>query len=174
MGKIVSGDKPKFDLITASKSKKYKIITAVVLIIGLLLLGGGLLMKNMITSAVIPNTLQISELSGMSSKNSQLVCDISIDQSFMIKTGTTEERALVQPIIFTLLDGAENFLEVRDVTNTYQINESYYSGLFYLHIREDAPAYVTVEDKQIKPTGKLRITCGSFMKEITFTYYHQN
>ena len=170
-----TGDKPKFDLITASKSKKYKIITVVVLILGVLLLGGGLLMKGFNTATVVPNTLEIvkSEFSGLTTTNGELTCDISIDQPFILKTGTDSDRALATPIIFTLLNGAEKFLKVCDATNSQQITKSYYPGLFYLSILDNAPAYVTNPEngEPMRPEGILRITCGSFMQEIKLTYY---
>ena len=171
MGKFASGDKPKFDLITASKTRKYKIVTSVVLILGLIFLGLGLLLKGGVTQAVIPNSLEISELSGLTQKNGELLCDISIDQSFIVNTGTVDGRALVEPITFTLMDGAEKFLVVCDATNTYQVSQDYYPGLYHLRIRSNAPEYINQNGSLVRPTGKLRITCGSYMKEITFTYY---
>ena len=171
MGKFASGDKPKFDLITASKTRKYKIVTAVVLIFGLIFLGLGLLLKGGVTQTTIPNSLDVSELSGLTQKNGELLCDISIDQSFIIKTGTIEGRALVEPIKFTLMDGAEQFLIVCDETNTYQINQGYYPGLYHLRIRSYTPEFINRNGNLVRPSGKLRITCGSYMKEITFTYY---
>ena len=172
MGKFATGDKPKFDLVTASKTKKYKIITAGVLILGLLLLGGGLLMKNLTTKTVIPNALEITELSGLTSKNGQLTCDISVDQPMLIGTGTVEGRALTEPITFTFLNGASKFLTVRDSTNTSQITKTYYPGLYYLSIRADAPEFVTNEvGDDVRPSGTLRIQCGSYIKDIVFTYY---
>ena len=171
MGNFATGDKPKFDLVTASKTKKYKVITAVILILGLLLLGGGLLMKGLNTKTVVPNTLEINELSGLTNKNGQLTCNISIDQPFLINTGTVDGRALVEPITFTFLDGASQFLVVRDQNNSRQITKSYYPGLFYFGIRANAPEYViNAGGESVNPTGKVRITCGSFMKEIVFTY----
>ena len=170
MGKLGTGDKPKFDLITASKTKKYKIITAVVLIFGLLFLGLGLLLKGAVTQTVIPNNLEISELSGLTQKNGEYFCDISIDQTFIINTGTLSGRALAEPITFTLLDGADLFLSVYDATNDHLITEAYYPGLFYLHIKRNAPAYINRQGEQVEPTGKLRITCGSFEEVINFTF----
>ena len=90
MGKTTeTGEKPKFDLITASKTKKYKIITAVVLIIGVLLLALGLLLRSTLTSAVTPNALTIvdgtlSNLEGTGPTNYN--CTISIDQTFVLTT----------------------------------------------------------------------------------------
>lgn len=169
-----TGDKPKFDLITASKSKKYKIITVVVLILGVLLLGGGLLMKGFNTATVVPNTLEIvkSEFSGLTVTNGELTCDISIDQPFILKTGTDSDRALATPITFTLLNGAEKFLKVCD-SELEQITESRFPGLFYLSILDNAPAYVTNPEngEPMRPEGILRITCGSFMQEVKLTYY---
>jgi len=171
-----TGDKPKFDLVTASKTKKYRIITAVVLVIGVLLLIGGLLMKGLNTTTVVANSLEINELSGLTKKNDNniggLYCDISVDQPFLINTGTVNGRALSEPITFSLMGGAEQFLMVCDASNTYQINKSYYPGMFYLTIRDDAPTFVYNEiGEAVNPTGKLRISCGSYVKEINFTYY---
>ena len=92
MGKFTTGEKPKFDLITASKTKKYKIITAVILVVGLLMLGGGLLFRGLVTSAVAPNSLQIDMLSNLQGHN----CTISKNQLFCLSTGTVEGRALSQ------------------------------------------------------------------------------
>lgn len=173
MGKFSTGDKPKFDWITASKTKKYKIITAVVLAFGVLLLAGGLLLKNFVTSAVTPNALKIENLSNLQGKGPLgYHCVISTNQTFMLNTGTVSGRPLANPITFTLLDGAENFLEVWDSTDSYAINSSHYSGLFNLHIKADAPAYVTnTLGVTERPTGTLQINCGSYILQIEFTYH---
>ena len=109
MGKLGTGDKPKFDLITASKTKKYKIITAVVLIFGLLFLGLGLLLKGAVTQTVIPNNLEISELSGLTQKNGEYFCDISIDQTFIINTGTATAEDIKELIEFITLAVKEKY-----------------------------------------------------------------
>lgn len=171
MGINTAGDKPKFDLITASRSKKYRIITAVVLILGLLLLGGGFLLRSFVTEAVAPNDLQISELSGLRKEQGRDVCDISTDQTFIIRTGTVMSRALADPITFTIYDGAEQFLEVWDL-NKQVINEAHFPGMFYLHVRTNCPEYIKDEfGNDVRPSGKILITCGSYAKEITVTYY---
>ncbi len=158
-------DKPKFDLITASRSKKYRIITAVVLIFGLLFMGLGLLLRGFVTGTVTPNDLQISELSGLNHGNYR--CNISTDQSFILRTGTAMDQALSTPITFKIYDGAEQFLEIQDI-NHNTITQAYYPGMFYLHIRPNSPEFTNTNDR---PEGKLLISCGSYYKEITFTYY---
>lgn len=166
MGKFTTGEKPKFDLITASKTKKYKIITAVILVVGLLMLGGGLLFRGLVTSAVAPNSLQIDMLSNLQGNN----CTISKNQLFCLSTGTVEGRALSQPIIFELKDGAEDFLEVWDAKETQQLTTSHYPGMFWLHIKDDAPQSVNKEGNDVNPSGRLIIRCGSHVLEINFTY----
>lgn len=169
MGKNATGEKPKFDLITASKTKKYKIITGVILGLGVLILAISLLMKSLVTQAVVPNSLNIENLSNLQGNH----CIISNDQCFTLSTGTTPGRALADPIKFTLLDGADAFLEVRDDTDRNAINTSYYNGLFYLHIRENAPTWVenSSDGTLVRPTGILRITCGSHLLEIHLEYH---
>ena len=168
MGKLASGEKQKFDLVTASKTKKYKIIVAVVLVIGVLFLAGGLLMRSMLTSAVTPNALTImdgtlSNLDGTAPTD--YICTVSQDESFVLSTSTPQDRALANPITFTLYDGAETFLEVA-------ISSSNYQGMFWLHIRDDVPEYV--EDSagnQVRPSGYLRIACGSKVLRLKITYH---
>ncbi len=169
MGKNTTGEKPKFDLITASKTKKYKIITGVILGLGILILAISLLMKSMVTQAVVPNSLNIGDLSGLRGNQ----CIISNDQSFILSTGTTPGRALADPIKFSLLDGADAFVEVRDSADRNAISTSYYNGIFYLHIRENAPAWVenSSDGTKVRPTGTLRITCGSYLLEIHLEYH---
>lgn len=164
MGNNTAGEKPKFDLITASKSKKYKIITAVVLIIGVLLLGGGLLMRSFVTSAVAPNNLKLSNLSGRQSGENYI---ITKDEPFFLSTGNFADRALTTPITFTLMDGAEDFLEVCNA-DMNPITRSYYAGQFWLHVLDDAPV---TDQNGIRPTGTLVITCGSHTVIVRFTYY---
>ncbi len=172
MGNFSTGDKPKFDLITASKTKKYKIITAVVLILGVLFLLGGLLLRSFITSTDVPNSLTISNLSNLTGKGPiDYKCTIPNNQSFVLNTGTLDGHPLTEPIRFTLEDGAETFLEVWNANETKQISSSYYSGLFYLHIKDTAPKLVENENgEMVKPTGTLKISCGSFVLKIQFTY----
>lgn len=167
MGKLSTGEKPKFDLITASKTKKYKIITAVILVIGILLLGGGLLMRNFVTAAVTPNNLKIDALSGWQGGENYV---ISIDESFILSTGNVQGRPLNTPITFELRDGADKFMEVCNAKYN-PVKSSYYAGVFYLHIRDDAPA--TVDNgfgEMVNPTGTLVICCGSHSLTLRFTY----
>lgn len=163
MGKFSTGEKRKFDLITASKTKKYKIITAVILVLGILMLGGGLIMSNLESKTVIPNSLEIDNLSGLDRGNNH--CIISQDETFTISTGTLSGHPLSTPIRFKLLNGAEDFLSI--------IPQSYYDGLFTIYVKEDAPKFVenpiTHEFDQ-HPTGTLRITCGSELIQIEFEY----
>lgn len=167
MGTSTTGDKPKFDLITASRTKKYRIITVVFLIIGLLFLISGLLLQGFVTKAIAPNDLQISELSGLTEN---YTCDISIDQPFIVRTGTVMDKALSDPITFKFYDGAEQFLEVQDLNHNYT-TESHFPGLFYLHVKTSCPEFVkNAQGIDVRPTGKLRISCGSYVKIITFTY----
>ncbi|MCM1404674.1 MAG: hypothetical protein NC133_04235 [Prevotella sp.] len=175
MGKNTTGEKPKFDLITASKTKKYKIITGVILGLGILILGVSLLLKNLVTSAVVPNNLAINHLSNLTGTGPvNYTCTISQTEIFTLTTGTTAGRALANPIKFTLLDGAADFLEVRDATDSYAIDTSYYNGLFTLHIRDTAPAsVVNAAGDTVRPTGTLQINCGSFVLRIKFTYSAQ-
>ncbi len=172
MGNFSTGDKPKFDLITASKTKKYKIITAVVLILGVLFLLGGLLLRSFITSTDIPNSLTISNLSNLTGKGPiDYKCTIPNNQPFILNTGTLDGHPLTEPIVFTLEDGAEDFLEVWNSNETKRITRSYYSGLFYLHIKADAPKSVPNNNgDMVSPTGTLKISCGSFVIKILFTY----
>lgn len=171
MGKSATGEKQKFDWITASKTKKYKIITAVVLVIGVLFLGLSLIMRNLQTSAVVPNSLTImdSTLSGYDAKSNSY--KISQDETIVLSTGTVEGRALTTPIRFELDSAAAKFLEVRDNTNEDRITSSHYAGLFYLHILDDAPGPEETDDGFQYPQGTLTITCGSYLLEIKFTYY---
>lgn len=164
-----AGEKPKFDLITASKTKKYKIITGVVLGVGILLLALSLLFRSMLTAAVTPNSLTFMDgtLSGLSGTGpTNFTCEISIDQNFVLSTGTPQGRALANPITFTLDQNARTFLEVREKTGSYAISRSNYQGMFYLHIREDAPEYIN----GLRPSGDLTIRCGSKVLKVTFTY----
>lgn len=172
MGKSATGEKRKFDWIATSKTKKYKIITAVVLVIGVLFLGLGLLMQNMQTAAVVPNRLEIVDgtLSGLVGGKLNTY-NISQDETIVLTTGTVDGRPLTTPIEFFLLDGAEEFLEIYDSTNTKPITSSHYSGLFYLHIRDNAPG---PDENNIYPSGILRITCGSYALQINLTYYKKN
>ena len=165
MGKHATGEKQKFDLVTASKTKKYKIITGVILGIGVVLLLLSLLLKGSVTQAVVPNTLMINNLSNLKGTGpTGYTCVISQNETFTLSTGTTQGRALATPIKFTLLNGAKDFLEIQD--------SSYYDGLFTLRIRNNAPAFVENDFGQmVRPTGTLRITCGSYVIQIQFTYY---
>ncbi len=171
----VTGEKPKFDLITASKTKKYKIITSIVLVIGVLCLAFSLLLRSMITSAILPNSLEIVEgsLSGLNGvRPVNYTCVISQNQTFMLSTGTPQDRALSEPIQFILDADASLFLDVYDKTNSYPINSSNYQGLFYLHIKNGAPEYVKDQNNQdVRPSGKLTIKCGAKILQITFTYH---
>ena len=173
MGKTATGDKPKFDLITASKTKKYKIITAVVLTVGVLLLALGLLLRSTLTSAITPNDLTIVKdtLSGLDGTGpTNYTCEVSIDQPFVLSTSTPQQRALANPITFKLDADAQTFLEVRDKTDSYAINQAYYQGMFYLHVRENVPAYINQNGEDVRPSGYLTITCGSKVLRIQFTY----
>ncbi len=171
MGKFATGEKPKFDLITASKTKKYKIITAVVLVIGVLLLGLSILMYNMLTVAVAPNNLFVDNLSNYSRNLG--TCTISQDESFTITTGNPIDRALIDPIIFELDADAAVFLQIYDQTNTHEISSSRYQGLFYLHIRKDAPTTVEKNGITVEPSGILKIKCGIHITQINITYHHK-
>ena len=169
MGKFSTGDKPKFDLIAASKTKKYKIITSIVLVIGILCVAISLLLRSMLTPAILPKSLEIHSLSGLTDAGT---CVISQDQIFNLSTGTPQDRALSQPIQFILDAGASSFLEVYDKTNSYPINSANYQGMFYLHIKNNAPEYVKDQNNQdVRPSGKLTIKCGAKILQITFTYH---
>ena len=168
MGKNANKDKPKFDLITASKTRKYKVIVAVVLVLGVLLLGGGLLMRMMVTPAVTPNGLEIDSLSGLRQKNGLNVCTISIDQTFVVSVGRDMDAPLVNPITFTLDENAKQFMEVWDIADQKPITEAYYAGVFQIHIKDNAPT--EINGKQ--PTGNLTIRCGSYAYSIDFTYHY--
>ncbi|MCQ2382053.1 MAG: hypothetical protein MJ054_01990 [Clostridia bacterium] len=168
MGKITMNEKPKFDLITASKTKKYKIITSIVLVVGILMLIGGILLRTTLTSAVTPNALTINHLSNLDNST----CKISRDESFVISTSTPSNRALATPIIFELDDDAKLFLEVREKTDSQAINSAYYQGLFYLHVLDNAPSYLgegTTDEN--RPAGYLTIRCGSKALKIKMIYY---
>ena len=175
MVKLTTEEKAKFDLITASKTKKYKIISAVVLVIGVMLLGVSLLLRSMLTSAVTPNALTITDksLSGLDGTGpTNYTCTISQDETFILSTSTPQDRALANPITFTLDDDTKLFLEVREKSNTRAISTSNYQGLFYLHIRDNAPEYITEGlDEKVRPSGYLTITCGSKVLRIKFTYH---
>ena len=175
MGKSTTGEKPKFDWITASKTKKYKIITAVVLVIGVLLLGGGILLRGLLTAAVTPNGLTImnGSLSGLDGTGPVgYKCTISQDESFVLSTSTLQDRALANPIVFTLDADAQTFLAIYDTKNSYEIGSSNYQGLFWLHIRDNAPEWVTdAAGRQVRPSGNLKITCGSKTLMIKITYH---
>lgn len=167
MGKNTTGEKPKFDLITASKTKKYKIITAVVLLIGVLCLAGGLLMHSFVTKAVTPNNLKLNNLSGWKGGEKYV---ISTDESFTLSTGNVFGRPLTDPITFTLLDGADQFVEVWD-SESKQITSSYYAGVFYFHIKAGAPTRVQNEmGLWVAPSGTVVIRCGSHVVKIVLEY----
>ena len=182
MGNEFDGDKPKFDLVTASKTKKYKIIAGVILGLGILLLLGGILMRTLVTSAVTPNALTIVEkslsgLEGTTNAPMDYTCTISQDESFMLSTSTALDRPLANPIKFELDNDAKKFLEIQD-KNGATIKEYYYQGLFYLHIKStandglDADGYLTSNsEEKIRPTGYLTIRCGSRALRIKFTYH---
>lgn len=181
MGKIFDGEKPKFDLITASKTKKYKIISGVILGLGVLLLLIGLLMYNLVTAAVTPNALTIvdkslSGLDGTAPMN--YICTISKDEPFMLSTSTALDRPLANPIKFELDDNAKKFLEVRAKEDGPAVDEYYYQGLFYLHIKDtandnlDTDGYIISNDEEkVRPTGYLTVRCGSRALRIKFTYH---
>jgi|GEM_PF-3133755 len=175
MGKTFNGDKPKFDLVTASKTKKYKIITGVILGLGVLLLLGGILMRTLVTSAVTPNALTITNgtLSGLDGTGPMnYVCTISQDETFVLTTSTPIDRPLANAIKFELDENAQTFLEVRDNTDTEKINSSNYQGLFYLHVLDTAPEFIDSDtDEAIRPSGYLTIRCGSRALRIKFTYH---
>ena len=177
MGKFATGDKPKFDLITASKTKKYKIITAVILILGVVCLLGGILLRSFVTSTDTANILSITDLSGLEDTQKaedadcNYQCEISTNQMFVLNTGTLDGHALSQPIVFTLDENAKQFLEVWNANETHQIPDSHYPGRFYLHIKDNAPKFVQGADgTMVNPTGKLTISCGSFVIRIKFIY----
>lgn len=170
MGKNATGEKTKFDLITASKTKKYKIVTAVILVLGVLLMGGGFLLRSLNTSAVTPNNLTITELSGLDGTERYYTCTISIDSPFVLTTGTPKDHPLANPITFTLDADAQSFLQVCD--KNYRVINSYnYQGQFYLHIRTDitVPEFL---DNGERPTGTLTIRCGTHVIIIKITYHH--
>lgn len=174
MGKNATGDKPKFDFITASKTKKYKIIFGVILVLGILLLIGGFLLRSTLTKAVTPNSLNLDFLSNLNSNKTE--CIISQDQCFRITTGTPTDRALANPIIFDLDENAQQFVEVRDKSNTttFADNQTYYPGLFWLHIQTDVdiPEYIgDGHTDQDRPSGYLTIKCGSKALKIKLIYY---
>ena len=175
MGKLGTSEKPKFDLITASKTKKYKIITAVVLVLGVLLLVGGILLRYTLTSAVTPNALSIMEksLSGLSGTGpTNYTCTISQDECFVLSTTTPQDRALANPIKFNFDDNIKPYIEVRDKSNSYAISSSHYQGKFYLHVSDNAPEFVqNTYGEQVRPTGYLTITCGSKVLRIKLTYH---
>ena len=157
MGKMTTGEKPKFDLIAASKTKKYKIIFGVVLALGILLFVGGIILHSTLTQAVTPNSLSIQFLSGLD--NSE--CIISQDEGFALYTGTETNRPLANPIIFELDQDAQQFVEIRDKKNESKIDSYRYQGLFYLHVLPSA-----IDNA----TGKLKIHCGSKSLLIKLTY----
>lgn len=173
MGKFAAGEKPKFDLITASKTKKYKIITAVILVIGVLFLAGGLLLRMTITAAVTPNALTIGHLSNLSGNGPiNYTCIISQDETFVLTTSTPQDRALANPITFELDNDAKSFLEIRDKTDTVPINTSHYQGRFWLHIRDGVPEFIGDGTSEAdRPHGTLTIRCGSRVLQIKFIYY---
>lgn len=176
MGKFATGDKPKFDLITASKTKKYKIIFGIILAVGILMLIFGLVLRSTLTQAVTPNSLSINHLSNLDGSGPLgYQCIISQDESFTIATGTPSEKPLANPITFILDDDAKRFVEVYDKSNTNSINTARYQGLFYLHVLDDAPEYIgDGRTDQDRPTGYLVIRCGSRVLKIKLTYYKKN
>ncbi len=161
MGKNATGEKPKFDLINTSKTKKYKIIFGVILVFGVLLLIGGIILHGTLTETKIPNTLIIENLSNYNDNNGD--CIISTDEMFVIKTGTPIDHALSSPITFSLDENAQKFVVVCDSTNQVQINQSNYQGYFWLHIINN--------NMTDRITGKLTITCGSRAKVINLEYH---
>ena len=181
MGKTFDGDKPKFDWVTTSKTKKYKIITGVILGLGVLLLLGGILMRNLVTSAVTPNALTIMNgtLSGLDGTGPMnYVCTISQDETFVLTTSTPTDRPLANAIKFELDDDAATFLEVRNSTDERAISSSNYQGMFYLHIKDtandnlNADGYIAANtEEDVRPTGYLTIRCGSRALRIKFTYH---
>lgn len=172
MGKFTTGEKPKFDLITASRTKKYKIISGVILALGILLLIIGFILRGTVTQAVMPNALSIDNLSNLEGSGPvSYHCEIAQDQLFTISTSTPTEKALATPITFILDEDAQQFVEVRDQSDTRTITKANYQGLFYLHIKENAPAYIgDGRTDQDRPTGYLRIECGSRILRIKLTY----
>ena len=169
MGKSATGEKPKFDLITASKTKKYKIITAVVLLIGVAFLGLGWLLKSTVTAAVTPNDLTIME--GTLSNYDGTNCILSQDEAFVLSTGTLPDSPLSDPIIFTLDAGASRFVQIYD-SKMRPITQSNYQGLFYLHIFPDTPEFIdNGYGEMVRPSGNLIIRCGSHVIQIKLTYH---
>lgn len=173
MGKFATGEKPKFDLINASKTKKYKIIFGVILTVGILMLITGFVLRGTLTQAVTPNSLTIQNLSNLSGSGPvDYQCMISQDELFTLSTGTKQQDALANPITFDLDDNAQKFVEVREKTNSYAITTARYQGLFYLHIKDDAPEYIGGgRTDQDRPTGYLTIKCGSRVLRIALTYF---
>lgn len=171
----VTGEKPKFDFIAASKTKKYKITASVILVVGVLCLAISIFLRSTLTSAITPNSLTIvkdslSGLDGMGPLN--YTCTISQDETLRLSTGTPQERALANAITFIIDDDAKAFLEVRDKTNSTKINSSNYQGLFYLHIKDNAPEYVKDNNNQdVRPSGNLTIKCASKVLRIKITYH---
>lgn len=154
-------EKQKFDLITASKTKKYKIITAVVLVLGVLMLVGGILLHGSLTSAVTPNDLRVvpQTLSGYDGET----CTLSQDETFVLSTGTLQNRPLTEAIKFKLDEDAQKFLVIQNHKNQ-TITSSNYQGLFRFHITNPDV------DNQ---SGKVRITCANKIIEITVVYTKQ-
>lgn len=143
----------KFDLIATSQKKGYRITMIVLAVLGLLLIGVGLIMRLSVTSAVMPNKLELVSMPGLEGASGSFSATISQDEYFVVSTGTND-KVLAQGITFTLDDEAAKFLK--------PIRTAYRDGLFQLVIADDAPT---------NTTGTLTIGCGSMPKiTVVITY----
>ena len=153
----------KFDLIAASKTKRYRIIMIVLIVVGLLFLGLGLLLMATITPTTLASRLDV-EFSGREGANGNYTANISQNTYLNIITGTTIDQALTDPVTFTLDDNAQQFLAVANYAGTEQITAMHYAGYCQLILRNPDEIPDDIGE------GTLIIQCGTRQVRITFTY----
>ena len=136
--------KKKVDIIALSKTRWYKITMFSLLGLGLISMVAGFIMLGSLTGTMPPNKLEITHLSGSQQITStSYTMIISQDEPLNIDTGIGD-RILDsdKPIVFTLQNGAENFLK--------PIPSMQQSGIARLQLKDTA---------QTGDSGDLLITC---------------
>lgn len=133
-----------FDLIATSQKKSYRIAMVIVIVLGLLLIGGGLLLRLGVTKTVMPNRLTLVSMPGLEGIPGTYHATIAQNEYFVVSTGTNGQ-ALSQAITFTLDEDAAQFLQ--PIPAAYRDNQ-----VFQLIIKDGA---------RTNSTGHLTIACGS-------------
>lgn len=143
--------KTKFDLIAASKRKRYRITWIVLAVVGLLLLGLGFLLMNTVSSTTTPNRLDV-EFSGKDGTRPHYTATISQDTWLRVDVGVGDQ-ALTDPIEFQYYNGADQLFN--------PLPSAHRAGMFYLTLKDTAVDGAT---------GIIIVKCGSQQVRIDFTY----